>query len=88
VVALTPFTSTASWKQSEKMAQFRPEASSFRTLNGRVSAREVAVTEVMTDNERNHSRGLHRESGGPITCNILDNRTQSSLMYEGLYLFT
>ena len=39
-----PFASTASWKRREKIAQFMPEASSFGTDDGRVSARAVMVT--------------------------------------------
>jgi len=63
-----PLASTASWKQIEKTAQFRPDASSFGTLDGSVSAREVAVTEDMMDNEMDHRGVLRRETRGPITC--------------------
>jgi len=38
-----PLASTASWKRGENMAQFRPEASSLGTEDGRVSANAVAV---------------------------------------------
>jgi len=42
-----------SWKWSEKTAQFKPEALSFRTDDGRVLAREVTLTEEdIVDAER------------------------------------
>ena len=41
---------TASWKRSEKIAQFRPDASSFGIDDGRVLVRAVAVTVDIADN--------------------------------------
>ena len=50
------FALMASWKQSEKIAQFRPEALSLGTDDGRVLARAVTVTVNIVGNERNQRR--------------------------------
>ena len=47
----------ASWKRSKKIAQFRPDASSFGIDDGRVSVRAVAVT---VDIAGNFERDLQR----------------------------
>lgn len=42
-----PFASTASWNRTEKMAQFKPVASSLGIEEGRESAREVVVKDMV-----------------------------------------
>jgi len=64
-MAQYPFASTASWKQREKITQFRPDASSFGTDEGRVLARAVAVTVDIVDNGRGHRWGSSQRKQGP-----------------------
>ena len=65
-----PFSCTAFSKQIEKIAQFKPEASSLGIDDGRVSARAVAVAVDIAGNERGHREFFAEETWGPITCKI------------------
>jgi len=59
---------TVSSKQIENMAQFRPSASSLGTNEGRVSLREVVVTDIVAACE---GYTVNRQGAwGPITCKI------------------
>ena len=62
------FASMAFWKWSENIAQFRPDASSFRINNAIVSARVVVVTADIADKERDYGGFCAKKGWGPITC--------------------